>query len=130
MGAAWVVALRRLPSFSGVAFLLGLLAALPWLTAASERVVPLPVSVPIIDYYTNANYGAQPPDWNLTLHLVSTPEEASELAMMLPNRSADWVIYLPPEDEYEFYQWRIGLNTSRQVNGLPLVRTNDLRSQP
>jgi hypothetical protein len=113
-----------------VALLLGLLAALPWLLPASERPVASPRTAIDDAVFTNANYGAQPPDWNLTLHLVSTQEQAVDLAMTLSNRSTDWIIYLPPEDESEFYHWRIGLNISRQVNGLPLVRTNDLRTGP
>jgi hypothetical protein len=122
-------ALRRLPVFSGVVGLVALLAVLPWLPIESDtpgsRAAafyagdPLPTRVVTV-----------PPDFNLTLHLVLTEEEAVALRQAFPNRATDRIYIVPPEEELLFARFRNDLNDQRAQRHLPAAVIDDRRNLP
>jgi hypothetical protein len=121
--------LQRLPSFSGVVFLIALLFSLPWLPLSSpvgvsraDRAAAFYATAPAVPHVPKT-----PANWHFTIHVTATLEEALALEQEFPNSDTDLVVAVPREEDLDFLRYRRDLNDQRQRNQLPAAKLDDRR---
>jgi hypothetical protein len=125
-------AYRFVYRYSGVAMLLLLLAALPWLPispAATNAAVPRPT---VLRPNTAAGpiLPASGPAQSFTVHIVSNDAEVVEMKTRFPDARTDLVFTVLPEEEATFLRWRAEINAVREDVKLPPLILRDHRCDP
>ena len=138
--------LQRLPSFSGVLILLGLLASFPWLPIASGEPSfttsgPLPVSTINASRISNADLAAgSAPDLSgipapemseaFTLHVAGSREQYEAVLAMYPEPLTDSIMIAQPGENIVLLRVRREMDAERERLGLPRVQVDDQRTVP
>ena len=137
--------LQRLPSFTGVALLLALLASFPWLPItqddastgprqltieSSTNAVVMPALPPLNDDGSPRMpyIPVTPADWDYTIHIVGTREQYDTLDQTLNTTGRDTILIARQDENNYVLRVRHEMDEDRSRRGLSPVKVIDLRA--